>query len=94
MLPGSGLCVLVLVCGKKYSNMVPRQVQSNIFQHPSQNISLNMERCLDSAALDENGTAYLATTWAATNTKCLDFPDLPGYTCPTWGTYVMAVKQT
>jgi hypothetical protein len=46
-----------------------------------------------SAALDEEGVAYLATTWATTNTACLRNLTYPQFSiCPTWGTYIMAVQ--
>lgn len=43
------------------------------------------------AALDEDGVAYLGTQWATTNSNCdaFDFNS----NCPTWGTYIMAVKS-
>lgn len=44
------------------------------------------------AALDENGVAYLGTMWASGNSGCVRDP-IYNATCPTWGTYIMAVQQ-
>jgi hypothetical protein len=54
-------------------------------------------RCLGyAAALDEQGVAYLATMWATTNSVCVVDPPNLGRPrpCPTWGTYIMSVKNS